>query len=180
MARRVQKTQKSDITTTLEGKECPISWEGCGLLVLVCRGCQWSIFQKERKIYGSYNALLRQLQDEIKTTRRDKLRKGVLFRQDNVPLHISVVLATYHECGFELLEHPQFSRSGSVRRPSVLKHEESSNWNPFEFGQWGHSSCGELYKTEINPSYIVGKCVSMLKGVHFDVLRSSLSGFRTY
>ena len=36
--------------------------------------------------------------------------KGVLFHQDNVPAHKSVVtMAAVHDCGFELVDHPPYS-----------------------------------------------------------------------
>ena len=38
------------------------------------------------------------------------LRRGVLFHRDNAPVHKSVVaMASIHECGFELVQHPPYS-----------------------------------------------------------------------
>ena len=47
---------------------------------------------------------------KIKIKRRGKLTKGVLFHQDNAPVHKSVIaMAAIHDYGFKLVEHPPYS-----------------------------------------------------------------------
>ena len=67
--------------------------------------------QKGQTINGTYYAsLLTQLREKIKIKRRGKLTKGVLFHQDNAPVHKSVIaMAAIHDCGFKLIEHPPYS-----------------------------------------------------------------------
>jgi len=46
----------------------------------------------------------------LKEKRRGKLRRGVLFHQDNAPAHTSSqALAVIRSAGFELLIHPPYS-----------------------------------------------------------------------
>jgi [histone H3]-lysine36 N-dimethyltransferase SETMAR len=66
---------------------------------------------KGKTINGQYYAnLIPQLREAIKEKRRGKLRRGVLFHQDNAPSHKSgVAMAAIHDAGFEILEHPPYS-----------------------------------------------------------------------
>ncbi|XP_073399608.1 histone-lysine N-methyltransferase SETMAR-like [Dendrobates tinctorius] len=68
-------------------------------------------FEKGATITGSYCAeQIRRLREAIKEKRRDKLRAGVLFHQDNAPAHkAAVAMATIQEAGFELVENPLYS-----------------------------------------------------------------------
>ena len=46
----------------------------------------------------------------MKSKRPGRLTKGVSFHQDKAPANKSVVvMAAVHECGFELVDHPQYS-----------------------------------------------------------------------
>ena len=96
------------LTPAKEGKDWSISWEGYGLGIL---GCRWysadRLSPKGQTINGTYYASLTQLWEKIKNKRRGKLTKGVLFHQDNAPVHKSVIaIAAIHNCGFKLIEHP--------------------------------------------------------------------------
>ena len=81
-----------------------VFWDAYGILLI-------DYLQKGQTITGAYYAsLLRQLREKIKTKRRGKLTKGVLFHQDNAPVHKSVIaMAAIHDCGFKLIEHPLHS-----------------------------------------------------------------------
>uniref|UniRef100_A0A3Q1F3Z6 Tc1-like transposase DDE domain-containing protein n=1 Tax=Acanthochromis polyacanthus TaxID=80966 RepID=A0A3Q1F3Z6_9TELE len=61
-------------------------------------------------INGQYYAsLVHQLREKMKEKWHGMLRRGVLFHQDNAPVHKSVVaMAAIHECGFELVQHPPY------------------------------------------------------------------------
>ena len=51
-----------------------------------------------------------QLREKIKIKCRGKLTKGVLFHQDNAPVHKSVIaMAAIHDCGFKSIAHPPYS-----------------------------------------------------------------------
>ena len=51
-----------------------------------------------------------QLREKIKIKCRRKLTKGVLFHQDNAPVHKSVIaMAAIHDCGFKFIKHPPYS-----------------------------------------------------------------------
>uniref|UniRef100_A0A3Q1F9Z3 Tc1-like transposase DDE domain-containing protein n=1 Tax=Acanthochromis polyacanthus TaxID=80966 RepID=A0A3Q1F9Z3_9TELE len=74
-----------------------------------------------------YASLVRQLREKIKEKRRGMLRRGVLFHQDDAPVHKSVVsMATIHKCGFELMQHPPYSpdlaRSDFYLFPNMKRH----------------------------------------------------------
>ena len=57
-----------------------------------------------------YSDLIRKLRIAIKEKRRGLLRRGVLFHQDNAPVHTcALATAAIEECGFELIEHPAYS-----------------------------------------------------------------------
>lgn len=62
-------------------------------------------------ITGDYYAqLIPKVREAIKDKRRGKLRRGVLFHQDNAPAHKSrVALAAIDAAGFELVDHPPYS-----------------------------------------------------------------------
>ena len=81
-----------------------VFWDADGILLI-------DYLQKGQSINGTYYAsLLTQLREKIKIKRRRKLIKGVLFHQDNAPIHKSVIaMAAIHDCGFKLIEHPPYS-----------------------------------------------------------------------
>ena len=81
-----------------------VFWDADGIL-------QIDYLQKGQAINGTYYAsLLTQLREIIKIKRHGKLTKGVLFHQDNTPVHKSVIAtAAIHDCGFKLIEHPPYS-----------------------------------------------------------------------
>lgn len=62
-------------------------------------------------ITGSvYAEQIKKLRCQIREKRRGKLRKIVLFHQDNAPAHKSrVAMAAIKDAGFELVEHPPYS-----------------------------------------------------------------------
>uniref|UniRef100_A0A3Q0RHJ7 Mos1 transposase HTH domain-containing protein n=1 Tax=Amphilophus citrinellus TaxID=61819 RepID=A0A3Q0RHJ7_AMPCI len=83
---------------------------------------------KGHTINGEYYAnLLRQLRKAIKSKWPGKLTKGVLFHQDNAPVHKSMVsVAAVCDCGFELVDHPPYSPdlapSDYFLFPNMKKH----------------------------------------------------------
>ena len=81
-----------------------VFWDADGILLI-------DYLQKGQTINGTYSAsLLTQLWEKIKIKRRGKVNKGVLFRQDNAPVHKAVIaMAAIHDCGFKLIEHPPYS-----------------------------------------------------------------------
>ena len=81
-----------------------VFWDADGILLI-------DYLQKGQTINGTYYAsLLAQLREKIKIKRRGKLTKGVLFHQDNAPVHKSVIaMAAIHDYGFKLVEHPPYS-----------------------------------------------------------------------
>ena len=81
-----------------------VFWDAAGILLT-------DYLQKGQTINGAYYAsLLTQLREKIKIKRRGKLTKGVLFHQDNAPVHKSVIaMAAICGCGFKLIEHPPYS-----------------------------------------------------------------------
>lgn len=57
-----------------------------------------------------YTSLLDELKQALKEKRRGKLRRGVLFLQDNAPAHTAhITLRKLEELGFELVDHPPYS-----------------------------------------------------------------------
>ena len=96
------------LTPDKEGKDRSISLEGYSLGFL---GCRWysadRLSPKRTTINGSYYASrLTQSREKIKIKRRGKPTKGVLFHQDNAPIHKSVIaMAAIHDCGFKLIEN---------------------------------------------------------------------------
>ena len=100
------------LTPAKEGKDCSISWEGYGLGFL---GCRWySADRLSPKRTNDQWYILCFTSDAItgknKVKRHGKLTKGVLFHQDNAPVHKSVIaMAAIHDCGFKLIEHPPYS-----------------------------------------------------------------------
>ena len=94
-----------DFSCSKQGQCGAINRKGDGLLVLGCVD-----FQKSKTINGeNYPNVLRQLQKAIKSTLPGKLTKGVLFHQDNVSAHNSVVAMSLHMTGFGLIDHPLYS-----------------------------------------------------------------------
>lgn len=78
-------------------------WDSKGIIMV-------DYLSKGQTINGAYYAnLLRQLRQAIKTKRRGKLTKGVLFHHDNAPVHTAgIAMAEIHQCGFDLLPHPPY------------------------------------------------------------------------
>ena len=76
-------------------------WDAKGIVFI-------DYLQKGRTINGEYYAkLVRELGEAIKSKRQGKLKKGVLFHQDNSPPHkLLVAMATLRDCGFEVFGHP--------------------------------------------------------------------------
>ena len=57
-----------------------------------------------------YCTLLSQLKEKIKSKRRGKLQRGVLYHQDNAPVHKAArSMAKIQDIGFEILDHPAYS-----------------------------------------------------------------------
>jgi [histone H3]-lysine36 N-dimethyltransferase SETMAR len=81
-----------------------IFWDAKGILLI-------DFLDRGATITGQYYAdLIAKLREAIKSQRRGMLRRGVLFHQDNAPVHESrVAVAAIHEAGFELLDHPPYS-----------------------------------------------------------------------
>ena len=81
-----------------------VFWDADGILLI-------DYLQKGQTINGTYYASLpTQLRENIEIKRRGKLTKGVLFHQDNAPVHKFVIaMAAIHDYGFKLVEHPPYS-----------------------------------------------------------------------
>ena len=81
-----------------------VFWDADGILLI-------DYLKKGQTINGTYCAsLLMQIREKIKMKRGGKLTKGVLFHQDNAPVHKSVIdMAAIHDCGLKLIEHPPYS-----------------------------------------------------------------------
>ena len=81
-----------------------VFWDADGILLI-------DYLQKGQTINGTcYASLLTQLREKIKIKRRGKRTKGVLFHQDNAPVHKPVIaMAAIHNCGFKLIGHPPYS-----------------------------------------------------------------------
>lgn len=81
-----------------------VFWDAEGIIMV-------DYLQKGATITGSYYAeQIRRLREAIKEKRRGKLRAGVLFHQDNAPVHkAAIAMAAIQEAGFELVEHPPYS-----------------------------------------------------------------------
>lgn len=81
-----------------------IFWDADGILLI-------DFLERGHTVTGEYYSnLLRQLRAAIIEKRRGKLTRGVLFHQDNAPVHKSTIaMATIREQGFELLQHPPYS-----------------------------------------------------------------------
>ena len=76
-------------------------WALCSMTIFKWPNYQWKI---------GYANLLRQLRKTIKSKRPGKLKKGVLFHQDNAAALKSVVaMFDVRDCGFELVDHPPYS-----------------------------------------------------------------------
>ena len=108
-------------TPAKEYKDCSVNWEGYGLVFADVGGILMVDYLQTRQtitINGTYYASrLRQLRENIKVKRHEKLIKGMLFYHDNAPTHTSVFAMTaISDCGFELIQHP-LTWSRSVRLP---------------------------------------------------------------
>ena len=75
-----------------------VFWDADGILLI-------DYLRKGQTINGTYYAsLLTQLRENIKIKRCGKLTEGVLYHQDNAPVHRSVIaMAAIHDCGFKLI-----------------------------------------------------------------------------
>jgi histone-lysine N-methyltransferase SETMAR len=57
-----------------------------------------------------YSQPIARLCNTIKEKRRGKLHRGILFHQENAPVHMSLVsMGTIRDAGFELLDHSPYS-----------------------------------------------------------------------
>ncbi|XP_028270394.1 histone-lysine N-methyltransferase SETMAR-like [Parambassis ranga] len=81
-----------------------VFWDAEGVLLVYYQ-------EKGHTLTGAkYADLLRQLHDNIKNSRPGKLAQGVLFHQDNTPVHKSTAADTaIQQCRFELVLHPPYS-----------------------------------------------------------------------
>lgn len=81
-----------------------VFWDAQGVLLV-------DYLEKGATITGSYYAqLIAKLREAIKEKRRGKLRKGVLFHQDNAPAHKSLIaMAAIRDAGFDIIDHPPYS-----------------------------------------------------------------------
>ena len=81
-----------------------IFWDAKGILLI-------NYLNRGATITGQYYAdLISNLREAIKSKRRGMLRRGVLFHQDNAPVHKSqVAMAAIRDAGFEILDHPPYS-----------------------------------------------------------------------
>ena len=81
-----------------------VFWDYLGVILI-------EYLQKGHTVTGQhYSGQLKRLREAIKEKRSGELTRGILFHQDNVPAHTSVVaMATNHVCGFELVSHPPYS-----------------------------------------------------------------------
>ena len=68
-------------------------------------------FERGKTITGVYFAqLVRKLHEIMKEKRRVKLCQGIVFHEDDAPVHTCAVAgAAIRECGFGLLPHPPYS-----------------------------------------------------------------------
>ena len=84
--------------------------------------------EKGRTVTGNYySTLLVKLRDEIKSKRPWKLTKGILFNQDNAPLHkATVTMANIRDFEFEIVPHhpysPDLTPSDYYLFPYLKKH----------------------------------------------------------
>jgi histone-lysine N-methyltransferase SETMAR len=81
-----------------------VFWDAEGVVLV-------DYLERGASITGNYYAqLIGKLRQAIKDKRRGKLRRRVLFHQDNAPVHkSSVAMAAIRDAGFEVLEHPPYS-----------------------------------------------------------------------
>jgi histone-lysine N-methyltransferase SETMAR len=81
-----------------------IFWDAEGILLV-------DYLDHGATINGQYYAgLIQKLRVAIKDKRRGKLSRGVLFHQDNAPVHKShVAMVAIRDAGFELMDHPAYS-----------------------------------------------------------------------
>ena len=57
-----------------------------------------------------YADTLKEIRENIKEKRSEKLSKGIIILHDNAPVHkTNVVKKSLVECGFEELQHPAYS-----------------------------------------------------------------------
>lgn len=81
-----------------------VFWDTRGIIMI-------DYLEKGQTITGDYySKLLITLKEKIKERRRGMLAKGVLFLQDNAPVHKShIAMNSIRDLGFELLDHPPYS-----------------------------------------------------------------------
>ena len=98
-------TPKKARRSTSAGKVmASVFWDSEGILMI-------DYLEKGETLTSEYySSLLVKLREEIRRKRRGKLAKGVLFHQDNAPIHKAArSMATIRENGFEIIEHPPYS-----------------------------------------------------------------------
>ena len=100
---------------------------------------------QNKHILGEQFRIFKSTTDILK--RPGKLRKGVLFHQDNAPAHKPVVtIAAARDCGLELVDHPQYSPDlapymfSSPNMKKILCLEAVSDRS------WGHMCSSGLFR----------------------------------
>ena len=97
-------TRKFKVQKSVRKVMASVFWDKDGLLLIDYLPPHTTITDKY------YSDLLVQLREAIKKKRRRKLAHGVIFLQDNAPVHTSrVAQATLRDCGFQLVPHPPYS-----------------------------------------------------------------------
>lgn len=89
-----------------------------------------------------YPNLLRPLWKAIKTKHEGKLTKGVPFHQDSTSTHKSLLaIAVVHDCGFELVDYPNFSPGLDLSDNHLFPNIKSFGWEPTLKWWWCHICC---------------------------------------
>jgi histone-lysine N-methyltransferase SETMAR len=105
-----------------------VFWDKDGIILL-------DFLEQGRTITGAYySELLTKLHKKILEKRRGKLAKGVLFLQDNAPVHKSfIALQKLYEIGFDLIDHPPYSPdlapSDYYLFPKLKKHLKGAKFS---------------------------------------------------
>ena len=93
-----------------------------------------------------YSSLLVQLKDILKTKRRGKVTKGVLFLHDNAPVHRTLLTQKKMDylC-FQYLDHPPYSPDLAPTDYHLLSGlKETIERSPFFFRRGSHCCRGDL------------------------------------
>lgn len=106
------KTKAFFSSTQIENRA--ICRKGIAVIVLECsRNYPDHIFAKKKQSRAYYTQLIFKLRNVLKEKRREKLKNGVLFHQDNAPSPTSSIAMdasdATHQAGFELAERPPYS-----------------------------------------------------------------------